>query len=161
MPAGFGGAYCAPADPVARIIKAPKGTLQTLNIRQQLRLRYEHVLHNNFSGDGSTQGEFSFYRRCTQSGHVPFQNKTANFIVVRFCPNDKDIRNGAIGNPHLCAVEPETAVDTSSPRLHATGVGAMIRFSQTKTTNPFTGGQFWQVFLTLRLTAISINRVHH
>ena len=78
-----------------------------------------------------------------------------------FRPDDKDVGDRRVGNPHLAAGEPIAVGHLLGAGLHAVGIGAGIRLGQAEAADPLAGGELGQVFLALVLVAIGIDRIHH
>ncbi len=56
-------------------------------------------------------------------------------MLVRLGPDHEDIRQRAVGNPHLGAVQHIAALHVGRRGFHAAGVGTSVRFGQTKATD--------------------------
>ena len=82
-------------------------------------------------------------------------------VRVRLRPDDEDVGDRRVGDPHLGAREDVAALDLLGAGAHATGVGAGVGLGQAEAADPFAGRQFRQVFPALLLGSISEDRVHH
>ena len=89
------------------------------------------------------------------------QDKAADFASIVFRPHHKYIGNRAVGNPHFGAGNRITARHSFGAGLHACRVGARIRLGKAEAAHPLASGQLGQVFVFLRVGAVSPNRVHH
>ena len=78
-----------------------------------------------------------------------------------FRPDDKDIRDGRVRDPHLRAAEPISVGGLFGTGFHRAGVRAGIGFGQAETAYPLARGQFRQVFPALLLGPIGMDRMHH
>src|SRR3546814_4268800 len=92
-----------------------------------------------------------------------FQDEPPDRTVVRvgFRPDDEDVGDRRIGDPHLCAFEAIAAFDLLGARTHARGVAARVGFGQAETADQFAAGKTGQEALFLLLAAIGVDRVHH
>src|SRR3546814_17499337 len=91
-----------------------------------------------------------------------FQDEPPDRTVVRvgFRPDDEDVGDRRIGDPHLCAFEAIAAFDLLGARTHARGVAARVGFGQAATADQFAAGKTGQEALFLLLAALGVDRVH-
>src|SRR5437660_588913 len=68
-------------------------------------------------------------------------------------PDDGQVRDTAIGDPHLRAVQDISVAITACSGSHTRGVATGIRFSQSKAANHFAAGHARQPTLLLLLRA--------
>ncbi len=76
-----------------------------------------------------------------------------------FRPDDEDIGDGRIGNPHFRTAQAISAGDLFGTGLHSARIGAGIRFGQAETADQLAGDETGQVFLLLFVRAISEDRM--
>ena len=76
-------------------------------------------------------------------------------------PDDEDIGDRRVGDPHFRAGEAVAALGFLGAGLHARRVRTRIGFGQAETADPLARGQLRQVFLALLLRAIGVDRIHH
>ena len=98
-----------------------------------------------------------------QALHALVQHKALDLAAMRLGlgPDHEHIGDGGVGNPHLGAVQNVAIGGFLRHGLHARRVGPGIRFGQAKAADPFTRGQFRQVFLALFFGAVGVDRIHH
>ena len=101
LPALFCGAHDAPGDAVTGIVQAAKGALEALDIRQVVLGRHKHIVHDDFTGDRSAQGELTLDFGCAQSFHPLLEDEATDHIVLGLCPDDEDICKRAVADPHF------------------------------------------------------------
>ena len=161
MPAGFGGAERAPRNAVAGIVQAAHRSLQACGVRQQVFLRHEHAVHDDLAGNRRAQRQLALDLGRAQSVHALVEDESPDTAFVVFCPDDENVRDRRVRDPHLGPGEFVAAVDLAGSRLHATRVRAVIGFRQAEAADEFARCQLRQVLFALRLAAVSVNGVHH
>ena len=159
--AGFGGAEGAPGDAEAGRVEAGEGAFQSANARHQLFFRHEDLVHHDLAGDRCAQADLAVDRRRAEALGSFLEDEPANLVVVGLGPDDEDVGNRRIGDPHLAAAEPIAAVHRAGAGGHRAGIGAVVRFRQPEAADPFAGRQLGQVFLLLRFGAELVDRHHH
>ncbi len=160
MPAKFSGAHRAPRDSVARVVETPERTGKALHIRQQVFFRHHAVFQHDLAGDRGPQRQFAFDLRRGESLASALDQKAANDIV-ELCPHHRNMRDRCIGDPGLGAVEFIAAGNFLGARDHRTRVGTVIGFGQAEAADSLAGRKLRQIFATLRLGAIGVDRIHH
>ena len=166
VPAEFSGTHGTPGNTVAGAVQAGERTLQTLHFGEGVFFGNEHVIHHDFAGDRSAQADLAVNRRSGQALHALFQYKAADradgaAFADFLGPDHKYVRDGAVGDPHLRALELVAAVDLVSTSGHASGVGAVVWLGQAEAADVLAAGQLGQVFLLLRFGAEFIDWHHH
>src|SRR5437588_6470500 len=81
-----------------------------------------------------------------------FDEKATNAILC-FGPDNSQVRQASIGNPHFGAIEDVGITISTCSGTHAAGVTTRIRFGQAKAANNFTFRHFWKPVLFLLLRA--------
>ncbi len=160
---GLRRAHHAPGDAITRAVEAAERPLQPLNIGQQRILAHLDILHHDFAGDARAQRQLALDLGRRQPLKAAFEDEAANAAAMRvaFRPHHHDVGDRRVGDPHLAAVQPITAVDLGRTGAHAAGIAARIRLGQAETADPFAAGQFGQIFAALFLAAIGKDGVHH
>src|SRR5574337_1786363 len=120
-----------------------------------------HLVHDDLAGDGGAKAYLAVDRRGGQALPALLQHEATDLALVVLGPNDEDVGDGAIGDPHLGTGETVAAVDLAGPRDHAAGIGAVVRLGQAEATDPFAAGEFGQVLPLGRFVAEFIDRHHH
>ena len=69
---------------------------------------------------------------CLESRRVFFDEEAADFIIFTFCPDDGDIGDRAVCDPHFFAVEDVAVAIFYGAREHARGIRAELRLGQTE-----------------------------
>src|SRR5262249_5124384 len=160
VPAELGGAERAPGDAVAGVVEAAEGALQALDVGEQVLFGDRHVLHDDLASGRGAQGKFSFDLRGRQALHALLQDEAADLAGVVLGPDDEDVGDRRIGDPHLAALEDVAAVHLAGARPHAGGIRAGVGLGQAEAADPFALRQLRQVLLSLRLGAVGMDRVH-
>ena len=101
-------------------------------------------------------------RRRVQAGHAFFKDEAPYGAIMRFRlgPNDEDVGDGRVGDPHLRAGQAVAAVGLDRAGAHAAGVGAGIGLGQAEAADEGAAGESREIFLALLLRAVSVDRVH-
>src|SRR5579885_1987171 len=86
------------------------------------------------------------------------QKATDTFLRTR--PDDGNIGNAAVSNPHFCAVQNIRITITTSVCTHTACIAAKIRLRQAKTAESFAPGHAREPALLLLLRAKGVNRNH-
>src|SRR5690606_1203814 len=109
------------------------------------------------------QRDLALDLRRRQALHPLFENKAPDLTIVRigFCPDDENVGDRRIGNPHLRALEAIAALDLLGARAHAAGVAARVGLGEAETADEFAGGQSGEIFALLLFAAIGVDRVDH
>ena len=70
-------------------------------------------------------------------------------MLIGLRPDHENIRQRAVGDPHLGAVQNVTALHFRRRCLHSARVGTCIRLGQAKAADKIASSKFGQVFLAL------------
>ena len=82
----------------------------------------------------------------------------AAFLALR--PHHCKLRKGRVGDPHLGPVENDVVAIFLVRRGHASWVGSVVGFGQSKASHPLAGCEFGQELLLLLLRTVLPNGVH-
>ncbi len=93
--------------------------------------------------------------------HAFFDDKTDDSAILSFCPNNCDISDGRVGNPHFGTIQDVGIAVVFHVGKHPVWIGACIGFGEAEAADEFAFCQFGQVMATLLFGAEFINRVHH
>src|SRR5690606_23209870 len=150
-PAIFRRTEYAPGNAITSAIEAAERTLEAGDIRQKRIFRNLDAIHDDFTGDRCTQRKLAADLRRGKALHALFEHEAANGVVVRgrLGPYAENVGNRRFRNPHFGAAETIAAVDLFRPGLHASRVGARIRFGQTEAADQFAGDEARKIFLAL------------
>jgi hypothetical protein len=102
--AGDGGADRAPGDAVAGLGQAAERTLQALHVRQAVGVRHAHVVEEQRAGDRGAQAHLVLDFLRGEARHALLDQEALD-AVVGLRPDDGDIGQVAVGDPHLGAVD--------------------------------------------------------
>ena len=160
VPAELGSAERAPGDTVASRVQAGERAFQTGYVRQHVLFRYKHVVHHDLAGDGGTQTNLALDGRRAQAFPAFFQNEAANHVIIGLCPNNENVSDRAVGDPHLGALEQVTTFGAACTGNHGARIGAVVRLGQAEAADKLATGQLGQVLLLLLFAAEFIDRHH-
>ena len=76
-------------------------------------------------------------------------------------PDDEDVRQRRVRDPHLSAVEDIAVCGLLRGGFHPRGVGAGIGFGQAEATDEPAFGEAGEVAALLRLGPVGVKRIHH
>src|SRR6185312_8810703 len=123
VPAGRRGAERTPGNAVARVVEAGERPAKALHPRQKILVRHEDVLHRDFAGRGSAQTELAFdLRRREALRLLALDEEAAHIAGFVLGPDQQEVRDGRMADPHLAAVEDIAAIDLFRAAFHAAGV---------------------------------------
>ena len=159
--AGFGGAEGAPGDAETGRVEAGEGALQAAHAGHQLFCRHEDLIHHDLAGDRCTQADLAVDRRRAEALGPLLEYESADLIVIGLGPDDEDVGDRRIGDPHLRAAEQVAAVHRTGTGCHRAGVGAVIGLGQAEASDPLAGREPRQVLALLLLGAEFVDRHHH
>ena len=93
---------------------------------------------------------------------VPLFNQEAADAVFGLRPHHRHVRDGAVGDPHLGAIDaPLAARLAHGLGEHPAGIGPEIRFGQAEASDLFTLGHLGEPVLFLGFAAIGVDGPHH
>jgi hypothetical protein len=81
-------------------------------------------------------------------------------VLVRACPDDDDVGDGAVADPALCPVEHPTPGLAASGRLERDRVGAVGGLGERESSDRVEAGHGGQPALLLLLAAEQVDRLH-
>src|SRR5437763_642462 len=99
----------------------------------------------------------------TEARAISLDQEPANIVVfvLQLRPDDRDISDGAGGDPHLLAVENVFVSNLTSARPHASGIGPEVGLGQPKAAKLFATSECGKPSLFLFLGAELVNGIHH
>ncbi len=103
VPAELGGAERPPGDAVARRVEAGERAFQPAHLGKFVFGRHEDLVHSDLAGDRGAQPDLAVDDRRRQPGHALLQHEAADHAGVVLGPDDEDIGDRRIGDPHLAA----------------------------------------------------------
>lgn len=95
-----------------------------------------------------------------KSFHTFFKNKTSNISFLIFSPNDENICNRGISNPHLRAIQNILISIKSGNSLHWSWIRSIIWLCETETSNQISWTESWEIFLFLFFRTKFVNGVN-
>jgi hypothetical protein len=148
-----------PRDAVARLREAAERTFQTLHVRQAVRVRHAHVVEEQAARHRRAQAHLlvDFLRRKTLGVR---RHDEALDAVIGLRPDDRDVGEIAVGDPHFGAVDDPVAAVLLRARLHVGRVGAAVRFGQAEAADDLARRHLRQPVLLLLFAAVGVDRIH-
>src|ERR1700728_396977 len=121
-----------------------------------------HVLQRQTGCDRGAQRPLAMDVVGFESGAVGFDQEAANAIVLvfDFGPDDRDIGDGAGGDPHFFAINHVFGADFFGPGAHAAGVRAEVGFGQAEAAELFSLLHRRQPGLLLFVAPELVNWIH-
>src|SRR5712691_3543183 len=95
----------------------------------------------------------------TKAGRAAFHQEAVN-TIIGFGPDDGDIGNTAIGNPHFGAIQDVRIAIASRCCAHTAGVAARIRLGQPEAAYGLAARHTWQPALLLLLGTELVDGEH-
>ena len=121
------------------------------------------VLEHQFAGVGAAHAELVQLRRARESGVIALDDKGADAARGRgrvgFGVDHIHVGVGAVGDPHLVAVQDIAIAVALRVQRHAHHVRARVRLGHGQGADLFTATQGGQIALFLRLAAVPIDLV--
>ena len=160
--AGVRRAQGAPSDAEPRLGQATERTLQALHVgKQGFFFFHDDIFQHQLRRGGCAQRPFAFHFRCAETRRSLFNQKAAN-AVFGLRPHHRHVRDGAVGDPHLGAIDAPLATGLAHGLgKHSARIGSEIRLCQTKTPDLLTLGHLGEPVLFLCFAAIGVNGPHH
>ncbi len=100
-----------------------------------------------------------FHLRRSKSFVVLFDDEPAD-NAIQFGPNNGDVSNGSVGDPHLRSVQEVVISFVLGFGHHVAGVGTVIGLGEAKTAHPFPRGQLRQIGFFLLFGTKIPNWIH-
>ncbi|MCY1292624.1 hypothetical protein D9M70_418590 [compost metagenome] len=163
MPAEFSGTERTPGNAVAGAVEAAKRTLEAFHIRQQRLFADLDIVHDDFAGDRGAQRQLTGDLRSGKALHALFEHEAADSAAMSFRlrPDDEDIGERRVGNPHLRADKAVAALGLDGAGLHTGRIGAGVRLGQAEAADPLAADELREILLLLLFRAIGIDRIDH
>ena len=153
---GASAAHAAKLE-AAEIQNVERDLVPLPDLAEQILRRHAHVLKNQRRRRGSVQTELVLFFSAADSRERALDDERGEMfsgIVDDLREDDEEIREAAVGNPHLLAVQHEAAVGLPlRSGFRAEGVGSRTRFAERVRADELAGQEPRQVFLFLRLRA--------
>src|SRR5690606_10647418 len=157
--AGDGGADRTPGDAVAGLGQAAQRTLEALDVGQAVGLGHAHVVEVQGAGHRGAQAHLVLDLLGGEAGRALLHDEALD-ALVGLRPDDGDVGQVAVGDPHLRAVEHPVAAILAGVGLHVGRVGAAVRLGQAEAADHLAGGHARQPLPPLLLRAVGVDRVH-
>ena len=143
--AGFGRAHRSPGDAVARAVEAAERALQALDVGQERVFADLDAVHHDLAGDRGAKRELFLDLGRREARHALFEDEAADLAAmrVRLRPDDEDVGDRRIGDPHLRAGEAVAARRLLGAGAHAAGVGTGVGLGQAEAADPFAASRAW------------------
>src|SRR5437868_3791314 len=154
------GADRAPHDPVAGFAQAGKRPAQRRHLRKAALLRHAHVAEHELGCHGRAQRHLVLHLRRLEAGHPALDEEPVDLSVLGARPDDGDVGDRAVRDPHLRAVEDPVGSVTAGRRPHRSGVGAGVGLGQPEAADGVALVHRRQPALLLLLGAPAPDREH-
>ena len=142
-------AESAPGNAVTRAVQAGERALEAADVGEGVLLGDEHLIHHDLAGDRCAQTHLAVDRRCAQPLHALVENEAADLAGIVLRPDDEDVGDRAVTDPHLRAAERIATGHPAGACRHAAGVRTVIGLGQTEAADPLATGELRQVLLSL------------
>src|SRR5262249_5297739 len=145
--------------------KAGERRLEPTGVGQAILLGDEHVLEDQLAGDRGAQRVLVLLLGSAEP-LGPFLHQeaadlvVAGALVLELGPDDGEVGHGAVGDPHLGAVEDVAAVGARRARDHPARVGAVVGLGEPEAADDLALGHRRQPAAALLLGAVGVDRIH-
>ena len=157
--AGDGGADRTPGDAVTGLVQATQRPLQALHVGQAVGVRHAHIVEEQRTGHRGAQAHLVLDFLGAEAGHALLQHEALD-AVVGLRPDDGDVGQVAVGDPHLAAGDQPVVAVAHCAGLHVGRVGTAVRFGQTEAADHLAGGHVRQPAQALFFAAEGVDRMH-
>ena len=155
----------APYDPVAGIVETVEWSLEAAHVRKRHLVRNEHIFHDDLARMGGPERHLVVRRRGREPLHRALHQEAPDDsllvrAILRLGPDDGEVCDRRVGDPHLGAVHHPAAIHSKRRRLHAARVRAVIGLGQPETPDQLGLGEFGEVLEALLFGAEHVDRMH-
>ena len=157
--AGAGRADRAPDDPVAGLVEAGERAFQRAHLGQDGVGGQAHVVEQQLGGDRGAQAELLVDVLGGEALGALGDEEAAD-ALVGLRPDDGDVGDRAVGDPHLLAVQDPVVAVAAGAGPHRAGVRAGVGLGQAEAADRLAGGHPRQPLLLLLLRAPAPDREH-
>src|SRR5882672_5014580 len=156
----------APRDAITSLGQAHERALDAARLWEQRRSRHSHILYHQLARIGGAERKLAPLILGRESRRVSWNDEAADrlvtLVVSRLGPDDRDLRGGSVGDPHLRAVDdPASIFLHESTGDHPRRIRPIIGFGQSEASNYLAAGHFRQIVAFLLLSTESVDRIHH
>ncbi|MEY3262096.1 MAG: hypothetical protein RLZZ620_1147 [Pseudomonadota bacterium] len=149
----------APGDAKAGVVEARERPTEALHAGEQAILGDAAVLEDELGGDRGLQGVFAVHLRRGEARVTLLDDEAAD-LAVELRPDHGDMRQGAVGDPHLRAVEHVAVAVIDGLGQHAARVRAEVGLGEAEAADHAAGGHLGEVLQPLGFSAEAADGVH-
>ena len=146
--------------PKARLGEAGEGRAEPLSFGEHAVLGDAGVLEDELAGDGGAEAHLVLDLVGGEAGGVGGHEEAADDTVVVLGPDEGDVGDAAVADPHLDAVEDVEVAVGAGGGLHGAGIGAAVVLGEAEATDDLAGGHLGEVAPLLLLGAVAVDGVH-
>ena len=117
-------------DAVARLVEAAEGAGEAAGLGQERLFWHLDIVEDDLAGDRGAKAHLALDRRRRETLGAALDEEAVDALVLELGPDHGEIGDRRIGNPHLRAIEHESATDALGPGLHAARIGAEVRLGE-------------------------------
>ena len=154
------GADCPPDDSEARLVEARERPAQRRRVRKDVVVRHAHVLQHELGGDGGAERELLVDLGSREAWKVLLDDEAPDRALVGAGPDDRDVGDRAVRDPHLRAVQDPVRAVAARVCPHRARVGAGIGLGQAEAADHVSRVHRRQPPLLLLLGAPAPDREH-
>jgi len=154
----------APAEYCAFVVEATHQYLDAFaDAAKHVFFRHLDILKHQFASVRATHAELVELLRNRETGGAFLEDESGHALgasgQIGFGVDHQHIAIGAVGDPHLGAVEHVAIAFFIGAQLHRNHVGTGVGLAHGQRADVFARNQLWQKFALLRLAAIAVDLV--
>ena len=153
-------AHRAPDDPEASLVQAGERPAQGRRLRKDVVVRHADILEDELRRHGGPERELAVDLGRREAGHPFLDDEAADRTVVGSRPDDRDIRDRAVRDPHLRPVQDPVRAVAPRMRSHRAGIGAGVGLGQAEAADRLARVHGREPPLLLLLRAPAPDREH-
>lgn len=140
--AELGSTEGTPGNTEASVVQAAEGSLETVDVGEEVLGRDLNIVHHDHTGDRGTERELALDLGGRETLHALLKDETLDLAAVGeiLGPDNKDVGNGRVGDPGLGAAQDVVSIDLASNSLHRAGIGTVVGLGQSEASNNLTLG---------------------
>ena len=160
LEAGAGSADGAEDDAETGLVEARERPFERLRAGKHAVGRHANVVEHELGGDRGAERQLLVNLGSREPGRPLLDDEPADLAVLGSRPDDRDVGDRAVRDPHLGAVQDPVRPIAPRVRAHRAGIGARVRLRQPEAADHLARVHPRQPVLLLLLRAPAPDREH-